>query len=168
MPRGVAQSGSAPGWGPGGRRFKSCLPDLRKSCKLPVLEVSDISLKSRRGTNGEQESWGLARGHTSGGCRAAMSGGSRILSWPELWSKRSWLRAPSLTPRKWLQIDLLVSRGSIPTARSDPGPVVRSALSRGFRIADCIDGLRLQHCRAWGTDGRSGRHGDYPWGASLR
>ena len=29
MPRGVAQSGSAPGWGPGGRRFKSCLPDRR-------------------------------------------------------------------------------------------------------------------------------------------
>jgi hypothetical protein len=27
MSRGVAQSGSAPGWGPGGRRFKSCLPD---------------------------------------------------------------------------------------------------------------------------------------------
>jgi hypothetical protein len=27
--RGVAQSGSAPGWGPGGRRFKSCLPDSR-------------------------------------------------------------------------------------------------------------------------------------------
>ena len=27
QPRGVAQSGSAPGWGPGGRRFKSCLPD---------------------------------------------------------------------------------------------------------------------------------------------
>ena len=23
----MAQSGSAPGWGPGGRRFKSCLPD---------------------------------------------------------------------------------------------------------------------------------------------
>jgi hypothetical protein len=30
-PRGVAQSGSAPGWGPGGRRFKSCLPDQRKA-----------------------------------------------------------------------------------------------------------------------------------------
>ena len=28
-PRGVVQSGSAPGWGPGGRRFKSCLPDLK-------------------------------------------------------------------------------------------------------------------------------------------
>jgi hypothetical protein len=27
--RGVAQSGSAPGWGPGGRRFKSCLPDSK-------------------------------------------------------------------------------------------------------------------------------------------
>src|SRR5712672_2184325 len=26
-PRGVAQSGSALGWGPSGRRFKSCLPD---------------------------------------------------------------------------------------------------------------------------------------------
>ena len=25
----MAQSGSAPGWGPGGRRFKSCLPDLQ-------------------------------------------------------------------------------------------------------------------------------------------
>jgi hypothetical protein len=30
VPRGVAQSGSAPGWGPGGRRFKSCLPDHAK------------------------------------------------------------------------------------------------------------------------------------------
>ena len=29
-PRGVAQSGSALGWGPSGRRFKSCLPDLRE------------------------------------------------------------------------------------------------------------------------------------------
>ena len=33
-PRGVAQSGSAPGWGPGGRRFKSCLPDLTKSLQI--------------------------------------------------------------------------------------------------------------------------------------
>jgi hypothetical protein len=32
-PRGVAQSGSAPGWGPGGRRFKSCLPD--RNCGGP-------------------------------------------------------------------------------------------------------------------------------------
>ena len=31
-PRGVAQSGSAPGWGPGGRRFKSCLPDRKSGC----------------------------------------------------------------------------------------------------------------------------------------
>ena len=27
--REVAQAGSAPGLGPGGRRFESCLPDLR-------------------------------------------------------------------------------------------------------------------------------------------
>src|SRR5215218_666719 len=33
-PRGVAQSGSAPGWGPGGRRFKSCLPDFTKALVL--------------------------------------------------------------------------------------------------------------------------------------
>ena len=31
VPRGVAQSGSAPGWGPGGRRFKSCLPDKQRA-----------------------------------------------------------------------------------------------------------------------------------------
>ena len=30
--RGVAQSGSAPGLGPGGRRFESCRPDLFR-CK---------------------------------------------------------------------------------------------------------------------------------------
>ena len=28
--REVAQAGSAPGLGPGGRRFESCLPDLKK------------------------------------------------------------------------------------------------------------------------------------------
>ena len=30
--RGVAQSGSAPGLGPGGRRFESCRPDLKEKC----------------------------------------------------------------------------------------------------------------------------------------
>ena len=39
-PRGVAQSGSAPGWGPGGRRFKSCLPDSRKSLQIALFSVS--------------------------------------------------------------------------------------------------------------------------------
>lgn len=28
IPRGVAQPGSAPGLGPGGRRFESCRPDI--------------------------------------------------------------------------------------------------------------------------------------------
>ena len=37
--RGVAQSGSAPGWGPGGRRFKSCLPDLRKGLLLQAFSA---------------------------------------------------------------------------------------------------------------------------------
>ena len=35
-PRGVAQSGSAPGWGPGGRRFKSCLPDYKSPANRRV------------------------------------------------------------------------------------------------------------------------------------
>ena len=30
LKRGVAQSGSAPGLGPGGRRFESCRPDITK------------------------------------------------------------------------------------------------------------------------------------------
>ncbi len=39
--RGVAQSGSAPGWGPGGRRFKSCLPDSRKACYCGLFSFWD-------------------------------------------------------------------------------------------------------------------------------
>src|ERR1700722_4730656 len=36
--REVAQAGSAPGLGPGGRRFESCLPDLRgQSRNIPAL-----------------------------------------------------------------------------------------------------------------------------------
>jgi hypothetical protein len=31
MAREVAQAGSAPGLGPGGRRFESCLPDIARS-----------------------------------------------------------------------------------------------------------------------------------------
>jgi hypothetical protein len=45
LPRGVAQSGSAPGWGPGGRRFKSCLPDLRiawnSALFLPIADCEE-------------------------------------------------------------------------------------------------------------------------------
>ncbi len=32
--RGVAQLGSAPAWGAGGRRFESCLPDHSKALPL--------------------------------------------------------------------------------------------------------------------------------------
>src|SRR4051812_26878715 len=59
--RGVAQSGSAPGWGPGGRRFKSSRPDRRRARKcgpfafLPIaLEVAVVLpwYYARRGTCG--------------------------------------------------------------------------------------------------------------------
>ena len=54
-PRGVAQSGSAPGWGPGGRRFKSCLPDRRNSCKSLVywqmVRLEKCPTGNQRGTN---------------------------------------------------------------------------------------------------------------------
>ena len=38
--RGVAQSGSAPGLGPGGRRFESCHPD-------PLEALSSLTCKGR-------------------------------------------------------------------------------------------------------------------------
>src|SRR5262249_1755978 len=37
--RGVAQSGSAPGWGPGGRWFESSLPDSRIGSVEPISGV---------------------------------------------------------------------------------------------------------------------------------
>src|SRR4051794_25525246 len=48
--RGVAQSGSAPGWGPGGRRFKSCLPDFRSARRSLAPEVDDAAGRERRPT----------------------------------------------------------------------------------------------------------------------
>jgi hypothetical protein len=42
-PRGVAQSGSALGWGPSGRRFKSCLPDSSDLASEAASKVSTPS-----------------------------------------------------------------------------------------------------------------------------
>src|SRR5262245_7463220 len=47
-PRGVAQSGSALGWGPSGRRFKSCLPDSSSPPRRPyrraqIRRVSEVT-----------------------------------------------------------------------------------------------------------------------------
>ena len=42
LQRGVAQSGSAPGLGPGGRRFESCRPDKQKGSSYleePFLRI---------------------------------------------------------------------------------------------------------------------------------
>ena len=44
--REVAQLGRAPGLGPGGRRFKSCLPDHKKS--VDFFNNCKYNLKSRR------------------------------------------------------------------------------------------------------------------------
>ena len=41
--RGVAQSGSAPGLGPGGRRFESCRPDVFR-CKVSLRFVLNVRL----------------------------------------------------------------------------------------------------------------------------
>jgi len=42
--RGVAQSGSAPGWGPGGRRFKSCLPDSTAQVQSLLADLGSVVL----------------------------------------------------------------------------------------------------------------------------
>jgi hypothetical protein len=42
-PRGVAQSGSALGWGPSGRRFKSCLPDSADKSIRSVWHPADMA-----------------------------------------------------------------------------------------------------------------------------
>ena len=50
--RGVAQPGSAPGLGPGGRRFESCRPDKERDevyvlvSFLFIAEVTPLSLDS--------------------------------------------------------------------------------------------------------------------------
>ena len=59
-PRGVAQSGSAPGWGPGGRRFKSCLPDSKKSLQMRCFLAGDRAGEIRFGEHlGNNFFWNL-------------------------------------------------------------------------------------------------------------
>ena len=41
--RGVAQFGSAPGLGPGGRKFESCRPDRRFLSEAPVAQLDRAS-----------------------------------------------------------------------------------------------------------------------------
>ena len=56
--RGVAQSGSAPGWGPGGRRFKSCLPDQKEPANQ---DFSSRGTLLWRGPGGRRLKWHLDR-----------------------------------------------------------------------------------------------------------
>ena len=64
--RGVAQSGSAPGWGPGGRRFKSCLPDSEKACRYGPFRFdvrrADVRPWFQFGSSGGSERRCRARG----------------------------------------------------------------------------------------------------------
>jgi hypothetical protein len=43
------------GWGPGGRRFKSCLPDREIACKSALFSPMAEGAEGGRGTNGEQD-----------------------------------------------------------------------------------------------------------------
>src|SRR6185436_15242717 len=52
-PRGVAQSGSALGWGPSGRRFKSCLPDYADKNIRPVCNVGSMAQATERADSRE-------------------------------------------------------------------------------------------------------------------
>ncbi len=77
--RGVAQSGSAPGWGPGGRRFKSSHPD----CPKPA---------SRAGSAHSGDSPGDSRRRVGGG--GARTGKGRHVAG---WSRKPTRTAPSGT-----------------------------------------------------------------------
>ncbi len=46
-PREVAQLGRAPGLGPGGRRFESCLPDSNESCFLYDMFYGGVAQLAR-------------------------------------------------------------------------------------------------------------------------
>ena len=52
-PRGVAQSGSALGWGPSGRRFKSCLPDITVLAWFRIATQSAGSSEPCEATRGD-------------------------------------------------------------------------------------------------------------------
>ena len=80
-PRGVAQSGSAPGWGPGGRRFKSCLPDWRKA-PLKRGFVWARSLTKRRSCTVYVPFLALSRRERRRSRRDASSPSRRILRRP--------------------------------------------------------------------------------------
>ena len=67
--RGVAQSGSAPHWGCGGRRFKSCRPD-QFSVSGRIVAVAE----SRRGTSCRPDPF------SASSCLVAVAGSRRVKS----------------------------------------------------------------------------------------
>jgi hypothetical protein len=61
----VAQSGSALGWGPSGRRFKSCLPDVGLESLIimsgDALEIELIFEPQEEREDGESLDMGIVR-----------------------------------------------------------------------------------------------------------
>jgi hypothetical protein len=80
-PRGVAQSGSAPGWGPGGRRFKSCLPDRTKNPDTSghVRPAQAIRPASTGNTPGQHRTRPASTGHDLQGFRGESPSARGIL-----------------------------------------------------------------------------------------
>ena len=78
--RGVAQSGSAPGWGPGGRRFKSSRPDQRKARKCGPFALVAGGFKRRRGSTAIQK------------CPRSSASRAQIGSHPEVAIEQSYQR----------------------------------------------------------------------------
>ena len=75
-PRGVAQSGSAPGWGPGGRRFKSVSPITRTAGKWVCFGACYAREKCATGCSAE---------HDRGRPRLVGSRRSRLASRAGVW-----------------------------------------------------------------------------------
>ena len=129
-PRGVAQSGSAPGWGPGGRRFKSCLPDYESPAKagfsgLPRPGLAEpLVPTSYQGTRELPASSALGRAGAALGRRFE---GARAVDRPV----SDWVRWPR--DRHLLSTAGLSTRPGARTNATARGSPLRALASRSVR-----------------------------------
>jgi hypothetical protein len=75
LSRGVAQPGSAPGWGPGGRRFKSCRPD---GANRLSHAGSGLEPTLQRVADAMPRPWGVPRGRLEVAGWAGVGGGRAV------------------------------------------------------------------------------------------
>jgi hypothetical protein len=125
--RGVAQSGSAPGWGPGGRRFKSCLPD---SDALQIAEVCCLVRRPGNGTGNKFDqragTWSMAR------CRSLREPATtrfRRLIFPGFEAEAKAAASAQIQRRR--------GTGSGSGGRLQLGPSGRGSSRRGFETLAC-------------------------------